>query len=146
MQNNYSSKKDKRNNGNLVPWSSSVKALPKQVIRYSRGSSKRMLAQAYKSMPKEAIMSKRTVATRRTNNSRRNKIPPGFKDNTKEDQTLQLLMKHLKTESSSKLPKVVSQTEFRTATNFMNSRKRLSKQVSVLQHKPTIVQKPLYVT
>ena len=129
--NSYSSKMEKRNNGNIIPWSSNIKSLPKQSNRYSRASSKRKLAQAYRSIPKETVMSnKKGVGSRRIKNSKKPKIPPSFKDIGKDDQTLCLLLKHLRTETGGKLPNVNSHAEIQAANNFINSKRSRRKEVS----------------
>ena len=104
--NNYSSKGERRNNGNLIPWSSNVRSLPKQHSRYSRGNSKKQLAMAYKSIPKESILSRRNVGSRRTNHSRKSKIPPTFKDNKQDDEALCMILKQFNSQSEANLPNV----------------------------------------
>lgn len=133
MLSSYSSKMEKRNSDNFVPWSLNVNTLPKQMNRYAKANSKKMLARAYKSIPKDIILNKRNGSSRRINHSRRNKIPPSFKDqNEKEDHTLCLLLKHLPNNGpASKLPKVTSHTGLRNSTNFMESRKNLRKKVRI---------------
>ena len=121
----YSNKGEKRNKGNLIPWSKNVKTLPKQISRYAHINSNKQLAQAYRSIPKETIFSRRGIASRKENNgSKRQKIPPTLKENTKDDQTLWLLLKHLKSEPESKLPSVNSYADFRTVSNFMSRHNR----------------------
>lgn len=128
--NSYSSKNDRKQSQNLIPWSSSLRALPRQSSRYSRGNSKNSLAQAYRAMPKDSILSKRNIGSRRRLNTKKsNLIPPVFRDSTKDDQTLWLLLKHLKNEQSSRLPNVVSRSNLRASTNFADSRKNLRKKV-----------------
>lgn len=123
---------EKRNSGSSLPWSSNVKALPKQSSRYSRRvTSKKMLARAYKSIPKEVLLSKKNIGSRRTALGRKNKLPPTFQENVKEDHTLCLLLKHLRNGTQSKLPKVTSNGELRYSTNFMQSRKNQRKKVTL---------------
>lgn len=123
--NSYSSKNQKRNKGHLISLPSNVKSIPKQLNKYSNVNSNQQLAQAYRSIPKDSIFSRRGTATKKpSNGTKRPKIPPTFKENTKDDQTLWLLLKHLKSESDSKLPNVNSYTDFRTVSNFMNKHSR----------------------
>lgn len=127
----YSSKGVKRNFVNVIPWSSSIKQLPKHSNRYLKTNSNEMIAQAYKSIPKEALMSKRTLSKRKIG-QKRNKLPLPHKPTLPEEQTICLMLKHLRTTSDHKLPKVSSQTGFRTTSNFMNSRK-IARKVSNLK-------------
>ena len=125
----YSSKLQKRSSSNLVPWSHSMKSLPKQSNRYCRVTTNKMLAQAYKSIPKEAVLSKKNVGSRRGPSRKQNRIPPTSKHHGKDDQTLCLLLKHMRSDTNPKLPKVVSQGSFKTSTDF-NPRRKSNKKVS----------------
>ena len=117
----YSSQGEKRNWDNLIPWSNNTKPLPKKFNRYSHAKSNKQLAEAYKSIPKDSIFSRRGQLNRKRNSGLKSKIPvPTFKDNAKEDQTLWLLLKHMKSESDSKLPNVNSYSDFRTVSNFLS--------------------------
>jgi hypothetical protein len=118
----YSSKGVKRNFVNAIPWSSNIKQLPRHSNRYLKTNSNKMIAQAYKSIPKEALMSKRTLSKRKIG-QKRSKLPLPHRPILPEDQTICLMLKHLRSTSDQKLPKVNSQAGFRTASNFINSRK-----------------------
>jgi len=134
----YSSKPETRDScGNMTPWSTSLKTmgahkidfkareslktLPKNLSKHL--NSNKMIAHAYKSIPKESIL-KRHSPNRRKIGSRKSKLPPSIKPS--ENSTVSLLLKHIRHESDSMLPKVQSHAEFRTATNFMNSRRIIS--------------------
>lgn len=129
--NSCSSKNEKRNRVNLI-LPNNIRTIPKQLNKYTNINSNKQLAQAYRSIPKDSIFSRRGTANKKTSNgTKRPKIPPTFNENTKDDQTLWLLLKHLKGESDSKLPNVNSYADFRTVSNFMSRHNR--KQVSFMR-------------
>jgi hypothetical protein len=128
--NSYSSKKDLKQSQNIIPWTSNLKTLPKRFSSYSCANSRSSLAHAYKAMPKESILTKRTTGSRRWLNAKKgNRIPPAFRDSVKDNETLSLLLKHLKNDQSSKLPTVASSSNLRTVTHFADSHKNLRRKV-----------------
>lgn len=127
IMNSYSSKGERRKLNNAQPWSSSLKILPKQSGRYSRISSKDMLAQAYKAIPKQTIMNKKNYGSRRSNWSKKRFKPhPNTKYTNKEDQTIGLLLKQLNRETN-KLPNVSSRRNIRGSSNLSKNRKFVKK-------------------
>ena len=129
--NPQSSKTDKRSNGYLVPWSSNIRTLPKQYTRYSRATSKKQLALAYKSIPKETILSRRNIGTRRANNSRKTRMPPSFHDNHKDDEALCMILKQFNSQSEGKFPDVRPSTVSKVKSKFKNMNKHSNKHVSI---------------
>lgn len=63
----YSSKEEKQSWWNLVPWSNHVKSMPKKFSRYSHANSNKQLADAYKSIPKDTIFSRRGHLNKKRN-------------------------------------------------------------------------------
>lgn len=117
----YSSKEERQSWWNLVPWSNHLKSVPKKFSRYSHANSNKQLAEAYKSVPKDAIFSRRGNLNNKRNSGTKTKNPaPIFKESTKEDQTLCLLLKHMRSETDSRLPSVNSYNDFRTVSNFLS--------------------------
>lgn len=140
MVDTYSSQTKKRDAANLIPWSSNIKNFPKQYSRYSRVNSKKQLALAYKSIPKESILSRRKIGNRRTNNSRKAKMPPWFKDNHQDDEALCLLLKQFNSQSEAKLPTLRPYIMQRSQSKFKSIDKGISKPVRLLLYDSNFTQ------
>lgn len=126
IMHSYSSKERARGLKNVPPWSNSLKILPKQSGRYSRITSKDKLTQAYKAIPKQAILPKKEGASRRSNWSKK-RTQPMKKYSNKEDQTIGLLLKQLNREEAAKLPNVGSRRTIRNSSNMSKNRKFVKK-------------------
>lgn len=131
IRSSYSSKRGRRVNNIISHWSHSLKVLPKQARKYSQIKNKEMLVKAYKIISKQTVNNKKNKGFQKTNWSRKRRGIPMSNNPSKEDQTLWLLLKHLKQTESRKLPKVTVRTDHNGSSIFLNNKKFIQKNVRI---------------